>query len=98
MADTATTERDWLAPYGPRPARPPLDRLGTYGPPGRAPRMRIVSVAHLASAPALPDPTAGGDAAHAQWVPVTDVDPSTLAFDHARILADGLERARAKLE
>jgi 8-oxo-dGTP diphosphatase len=32
------------------------------------------------------------------WVPVDDVDVRRLAFDHDRVLAAGVERARAKLE
>ena len=40
------------------------------------------------------------DAAEARWRPVADLllSPGRLAFDHERILRDGVERARAKLE
>jgi 8-oxo-dGTP diphosphatase len=75
-----------------------LEQLATYGVPDRDPRMRTVTVAYLALAPDLPTPTAGTDAADAKWRPVDQVLRENLAFDHVRILRDGVERARAKLE
>jgi 8-oxo-dGTP diphosphatase len=114
QADGATREedlaeaanRELTEEAGPRLRAAHLEQLGTYGTPGRDPRMRVVSVAYLAFSPEMPDPTPGSDAADAQWAPVTTLGLSEtgpaegerLAFDHARILADGVERARSKLE
>lgn len=86
--------------------RPPrhLEQLATYGEPDRDPRGRVVSVAFLALGPEHPEPVAGTDAAASRWAPVGSVlgtrTPAggRLAFDHETILADGVERARSKLE
>jgi 8-oxo-dGTP diphosphatase len=77
-----------------------LEQLGAYGTPGRDPRGRIISVAYLAIAPGLPDPVAGTDAAGASWCPAKEIlsGQIKLAFDHQEIVAEGVERARGKLE
>lgn len=80
-------------------ARAHVEQLATYDlpargeAPGRDPRGRVVSVAHLALVrPADVPPTAGHDVA---WWRLDEV-PDPLAFDHARILADGVARLQAK--
>ncbi len=102
--------RELAEETGQRLGRIHLEQLATYGTPGRDPRMRVISVAYLVFAPELAEPQAGSDARAAAWVPVETLglaeggggqrpgSTRKLAFDHARILADGLERARSKLE
>jgi 8-oxo-dGTP diphosphatase len=79
-----------------------LEQFRAYGDPGRDPRMRVVTVAYLAVVPVLATPRAGTDARRADLVPVSDVlrarPRRRLAFDHAMILRDAVEGARAMLE
>jgi 8-oxo-dGTP diphosphatase len=97
-------ERELAEETGLAGTRLHLEQLGTYGAPRRDPRGRVVTVAHLALLPDPGTPRAGSDAAAAAWEPVGSLldrpgrRAGRLAFDHHRILADGVERARAKLE
>jgi 8-oxo-dGTP diphosphatase len=77
-----------------------LEQLASYGPKGRDPRGDVLTVAHLLLAPDFPVLSAGSDAEHAAWYPVTQVLDGglELAFDHRRSLGDALERAKSKLE
>jgi 8-oxo-dGTP diphosphatase len=65
--------------------------LGVYSVPGRDPRGPTVSVVYrMAGRPG--SPRAGDDAGSAEWWPVRKLPP--LAFDHDRIVADGLRILR----
>lgn len=84
---------------GIRPDAVRLEQLRAYGDIGRDPRPeRVVTVAWIALGADLPDPTPDTDADRAEWVPIKDALARDLAFDHPRILTDGVENARAKLE
>lgn len=78
-----------LPRYGPAPR---LVEVGTYDAPGRDPRGPYVTKAYVALLEIMPIPHAGGDAATAQWLPVSQVleFPERLAFDHAEILGDAV--------
>jgi 8-oxo-dGTP diphosphatase len=83
-----------------------LEQLRSYGTPGRDPRQRVVTIAYLAFIALPPSPTAGDDARQARFFAIDDLaigelgqtDDTPLAFDHSLIIAEGVERARSKLE
>ncbi len=96
LDDTAHRALDELARITAPDAH--LEQLRTYGEVSRDPRSRVVSVAYLALTPTTQDPP---DDARARMVDVDELDRSDyalLAYDHERIVADALERARSKLE
>ncbi|MFV2104403.1 NUDIX hydrolase [Micromonospora sp. LOL_024] len=96
----AAAHRELAEEAGLGPDQLHLEQLGVYGAPDRDPRGRVVSAAYLAVAPRLPEPVAGTDASQACWTPVVQAlsGDAQLAFDHERILTDGVDRAREKLE
>ena len=77
-----------------------LAQFGAYGDPGRDPRMNVVTVAYFAVLRDVPNLIAGTDATAADLVPVSDALNGTLelAFDHARIVRDAVDRVRVDLE
>lgn len=80
-----------------------VEQLATYSSPKRDPRMRVVSVAHLAllatDGRTLPELDPGSDASAAHWQPVHKVlADEELAFDHRDILTAALERLAGKIE
>lgn len=87
-----------------------LEKLSLYDEPKRDDReydeqgrivCRVISSAYLAMMPDMPTPTAGDDAVDARWWPIADLeqeDGPELGFDHTKILAAAVERARSKIE
>ena len=70
---------------------PALRQLATFGHPDRDSRGRTIAVVYGARLHRAALPAAGDDAADARWFPLTAL-PTTLAFDHATILAQVLPR------
>ena len=77
-----------------------LTQFGAYGDPGRDPRMNVVTVAYVAVLRDVGAIVAGTDAAEAALVPVSEAlnGKVELAFDHAKIVLDAVERVRIDLE
>ncbi len=107
--ETALRELAEKTGFAAEPAH--LEQLQTYSTPGRDVRdskMRVTSVAYLAFMPDPGTPRAGSDARYARFWALDDLpefnseltyeDGPALAFDHALMLRDGLERAASKLE
>ena len=77
-----------------------LTQFGSYGDPGRDPRLNVVTVAYVAVLRAMGAIVAGTDAAEAALVPASAIleERTELAFDHLRIVRDAVERVRVELE
>ena len=77
-----------------------LTQFGAYGDPGRDPRMNVVTVAYLSVLREVGGIVAGTDAAAAALIPVSEAlnGKVGLAFDHARIVRDAVERVRNDLD
>jgi 8-oxo-dGTP diphosphatase len=77
-----------------------LTQLGAYGDPGRDPRMNVVTIGYLAVLREVGALVASTDAASAALVPVSEAlnGKVELAFDHAQIVRDALERVRVDLD
>ena len=81
--------RELLASHGVE-----LVQIGAFGTPYRDARLRIITIGWVGRVPAevVAHTTAGDDADDARWWPLSTLDHSTIAFDHADILAAGLQR------
>ena len=96
----AAARRELQEETGLDPERVHIEQLYTFGKAGRDPRMRVISVSYFALVrPDLaPFVKAGGDATHADWLPIEQLKKAQLAFDHTEIVEAALARVRNKLE
>lgn len=75
-----------------------MEQLGTYSARGRDPREFVVTVAYYALVKKDQYVIRGGDdAVEAQWFSVDELPHLKLAFDHAQIIQDAIERLREKI-
>lgn len=77
-----------------------LEQVGAFGRANRDPRMRVITVAFcaLVRPDLVPLVRAGGDAAEADWLTVSSLSPSDLAFDHAEIVERAIEHVAARVD
>ena len=75
-----------------------LDQLKTYSGKNRDPREYVATVAYYALVKRDKYSIKGGDdAAEAKWFPIEEINKLDLAFDHAQIIQDAIERLREKI-
>lgn len=77
-----------------------LTQFGAYGDPGRDPRMSVVTIAYLAVLREVSGIIAGSDAEAAALIPVSEAlnGKIELAFDHAEIVRDAVDRVAVDLD
>jgi 8-oxo-dGTP diphosphatase len=77
-----------------------LEQLRAFGRAGRDPRMRVITIAYyaLVRPDYVPLVRAGGDAQEADWVSVSSLSRTPLAFDHADIVAAALAHTVRRLD
>lgn len=88
-----------------------MEQLYTWGDPNRDPRTRVISCSYMALVDSKGlEPKAGDDAEDVGWFEIiekeddlsfrngTELAASDIAFDHANIIAYGLQRLRNKIE
>src|SRR5947208_16353527 len=75
-----------------------LEQLATFGSPTRDTRARVASVAHIALVRS-DDLVFHSISAETsiEWVPVASIPWDALAFDHASMLREGIQRVKGKI-
>ena len=75
-----------------------IEQLKTYSARGRDPREFVITVAYYALVKKEKYAIKGGDdAAEARWFSIEEISGLKLAFDHAQIIHDAVEKLREKI-
>ena len=75
-----------------------IEQLKTYSARGRDPREFVITVAYYALVKKEKYVIKGGDdAAEARWFPINIISELKLAFDHAQIIQDAIEKLRERI-